>query len=120
MASMLQLPISQRSNAAPVKHMKPQSQILRQLGAHRRAEMPARVRPTHPETDFAYQATSSNFGVANTKLQHSATPFRHLSQDFLAQEMKRDYVKEAFCFLVIVGLSAWPIGLMVSALSQLK
>ena len=82
--------------------------------------MTARLRLSHPATDFAYQATSSNFGDAKTKLQRSAMPFRHLSQDFLAQEMKRDYLKEAFCFLVIVGLSAWPIGLMVTALSQLK
>jgi hypothetical protein len=82
--------------------------------------MPARLHLTNPATDFAYQATGGNFGIANNRLQHSAPPFRHLSQDFLAEEMKRDYLKEAFCFLIIVGLSAWPIASMVSALSQLK
>ena len=82
--------------------------------------MPARLRLTQPATDFAYQTTGADFGIANNRVRHSATPFRHLSQDFLAEEMKRDYLKEAFCFLAIVGLSAWPIASMVSALSQLK
>jgi len=100
--------------------MKPQSQIFRQFGAQRRAEIPARLRHTHPSTDFAYQKTGAGFGIAKNRGRHAATPFRHLSQDFLAEEMKRDYVKEAFCFVLMVGISAWPIALMVSALSQLK
>jgi hypothetical protein len=100
--------------------MKPQSQISRQFGAHRRAEMPARVRPIHPATDFAFRTTGGNFGVANNQLRYPATPFHHLSQDFLAEEMKREYLKEAFFFLIIVGLSAWPIASMMSALSLLK
>lgn len=82
--------------------------------------MPARARPTHPATDFTYQTTGRNFGGGSNRLQYSATPFRLLSQDFLAEEMKRDFLKEAFCFIIIVGLSAWPIASMVSALSLLK
>lgn len=82
--------------------------------------MPARLRLTRPATDFHYQTSGGNFGVANNHLQHSRPRFRHLSQDFLNEEMKRDYLKEALCFLVIVGLSAWPIGSMVHALSLLK
>ena len=82
--------------------------------------MPAGPRLPQPATDFAYQTTGADFGIAKNRVQHSAPPFRHLSQDFLAQEMKRDYLKEAFCFLIIVALSAWPIASMVSALSLLK
>lgn len=82
--------------------------------------MPARLRLPYPATDFAYQTTGADFGIANNRVKHSATPFRQLSQDFLAEEMKRDYVKEALCFLIIVGLSAWPIASMVNALSLLK
>lgn len=82
--------------------------------------MPAPSRLTHPATDFAFQTTGADFGIANSPVRHAAPPFRHLSQEFLAEEMKRDYLKEAFCFLIIVSLSAWPIGLMVSALSLLK
>ena len=82
--------------------------------------MPARPRLTQPATDFAYQTTGADFAIAKKSVRHSAPPFRHLSQDFLVEEMRRDYVKEAFCFLIIVGLSAWPIASMVSALSLLK
>ena len=77
--------------------------------------MPASSYPKHPITDFAYQTTGADFRV-----RQAAPPFRNLSKEFLAQEMKRDYLTEAVCFLVIVGLSAWPITSMVHALSLLK
>jgi hypothetical protein len=77
--------------------------------------MPTAAYRKHPTTDFAYQTTGADFRV-----QQAAPPFRNLSKEFLAQEMKRDYLSEALCFLVIVGLSAWPIGSMVRALSLLK
>ncbi|HEY6071399.1 MAG TPA: hypothetical protein VIU85_08510 [Chthoniobacterales bacterium] len=80
--------------------------------------MPARLRS--PATDFAYQTTGADFGIAPNSIQHPVTPFRLLSQDFLTAEMKRDYRKEAFCFLIIAGLAAWPIASMVNALSLLK
>ena len=82
--------------------------------------MPAAVRLNHPATDFAYQATGGDYRVATTRLQHSAPSFRNLSKDFLAGEMKRDYLAEAVCFLIMVSLSAWPIASMVRALSFLK
>jgi hypothetical protein len=66
-------------------------------------------------TDFRYQTTGADFRV-----RQAAPPFRNLSKEFLAQEMKRDYLSEALCFLVLVGLSAWPIASMVHALSLLK
>jgi hypothetical protein len=77
--------------------------------------MPTAADRKHPITDFAYQATGANFRV-----QQAAPAFRNLSKEFLAEEMKRDYLQEAICFLVIVGLSAWPIGSMVRAISLLK
>lgn len=33
--------------------------------------------------------------------------------------MKRDYLTEAFCFVIIVSVSAWPIVSMIRALSAL-
>ena len=77
--------------------------------------MPTASYRKYPITDFGYQTTGADFRV-----QHSAPPFRNLSKRFLAEEMKRDYLSEAICFLVIVGLSAWPIASMVQALSLLK
>jgi hypothetical protein len=76
--------------------------------------MPTAAHRKHPITDFGYQTTGTDFRV------QKAPAFRNLSKEFLAQEMKRDYLQEAICFLVIVGLSAWPIGSMVRALSLLK
>jgi hypothetical protein len=76
--------------------------------------MPTASYRKHPITDFGYQTTGADFR------QQAAPPFRNLSKEFLAQEMKRDYLREALCFLVIVGLSAWPIASMVQAMSLLK
>jgi hypothetical protein len=115
---MLQHSILQCSNTAPYNYMKPQSQISPQLGAHRGEEMPAQLR-RQPATDFHYQATGADFRAGTDRLQ--ATPsFRDLSTEFLGTEMKRDYLAEAFCFLIIVSVSAWPIVSMVRALSLLR
>jgi hypothetical protein len=100
--------------------MKPQSQISRQFGSHRGEKMPVGLRPGHPATDFDYQASGADFRGTNDRRQRSTRSFRDLSNEFLAAEMKRDYLVEAFCFLIIVGVSAWPIVSMVRALSLLK
>ena len=48
-----------------------------------------------------------------------APGFRNLSYEFLGAETRRSYVAEALFFAIIVGVSVWPIALMVQALSQL-
>jgi hypothetical protein len=108
------------SKRCAYKYMKPQSQTSRQFGSRRRHEMPGGLRLKHPPTDFHYQATGADFRVANDRLQRSTASFRDLSNEFLGVEMKRDYLIEAFCFLIIVSVSAWPIISMVRALSLLK
>jgi hypothetical protein len=100
--------------------MKPQSEVSRQFGSHRGEEMPVGLRPTQPATDFHYQATGADVRAANARVRSSKPSFRDLSNEFLAAEMKRDYLTEAFCFLIMVGVSAWPIVSMVRALSLLK
>jgi hypothetical protein len=100
--------------------MKPQSQIPRQFGSHRGEEMPLGARLPHPVTDCHYQATGADFRVANRPFQPSTPSFRDLSNQFLDEEMKRDYLAEAFCFLIMVSVSVWPIVSMVRALSFLK
>ena len=82
--------------------------------------MPAGLRPARPATDFHYQATGGDFRLPNNRLQPSTPSFRDLSSEFLASEMRRDYLTEAFCFLIIVGVSAWPIVSMVRACSLLR
>ncbi len=86
--------------------------------------MPRGLSLKHPITDCPYHPASDDLRAASTHLNLSVPSagrsFRHLSNDFLRAEMKRDYVSEALCFLIIVGVSAWPIVSMVRALSLLK
>ena len=96
--------------------MKPLSPITRQRGSHLQ----------HPVVDAQYHAANTNFRAAGDRpklspaLPSPSPSFRNLSSEFLSTEMKRDYVAEAFCFLIIVSLSAWPIVSMVRAFSLLK
>ena len=48
-----------------------------------------------------------------------APGFRNLSYEFLGAETRRNYVAELFFFAIIVGVSVWPIALMVQALGEL-
>ena len=118
-----QLLISQCSNTAHT-YMKPTPQISRQFGSHRGEHLPAGSRPKLPLIDYNYQATGNDFRVGNDRHQQS-TPalspsFRQLSSEFLSGEMKRDYLAEAACFVIMISMSAWPIVSMVRALSWLK
>jgi hypothetical protein len=104
--------------------MKPQSQISRQFGSHRGEELPAGLRLKHPAIDCQYQTTGGDFRVATDRNKQSTPavvpPLRKLSSEFLAGEMKRDYLTEALCFVIMISVSAWPIVSMVRALSWLK
>jgi hypothetical protein len=104
--------------------MKPLSQISHERKSRRGEEMPAGLRLTHPVTDSNYQPTSGDFRVATDRLKPSTSALspslRHLSSEFLAGEMKRDYLTEAACFVIMISVSAWPIVSMVRALSWLK
>jgi len=86
--------------------------------------MPAGLRPKHPATNCQYQPIGGDFRVASDRIKQSTpavTPsLRKLSSEFLAGEMKRDYLTEALCFVIMISVSAWPIASMVRALSWLK
>lgn len=103
--------------------MKPVYQLSAQRRSHRGEETPAGQRSKHPVTDYQFHAPAGNFRGANDRLQLAppvlAPSFRHLSSEFLATEMKRDYLAEASFFAVIVGVSAWPIVSMLQAVAQL-
>ena len=66
-----------------------------------------------------YRATGGVFRGCSDRLR-LVPSFRDLSSEFLATEMKRDYLAEAFLFAIIVGISAWPIVSMFQALAQLN
>jgi hypothetical protein len=100
------------------KYMKPLSQISRQPRLHRSEEAPVAARSAYPVTDHHYHANRGVLRAADARLK-LAPSFRDLSSDFLATEMKRDYLAEAAFFAIIVGVSAWPIVSMFQALSLL-
>lgn len=85
--------------------------------------MPLERRSKHPVTDYHFQAPAGGLRGANDRLQIAppalAPSFRHLSREFFAREMKRDYLAEASFFAVFVGVSAWPIVSMLQALAHL-
>lgn len=85
--------------------------------------MPAAPRSKQPATDCHFHAPAGDLRGANDRRQLTppavAPSFRHLSREFLATEMKRDYLAEASFFAVFVGVSAWPIVSMLQALTQL-
>ena len=120
---MLPAPISAVLEHCPDKnYMKPLSQIS-VLRSHRDEQAPAGLRPKHPVTDYHYHQNGGDLRAANNRRKLSppvlAPSFRDLSSEFLATEMKRDYLAEALFFAVIVGVSAWPIVSTVEAMGQL-
>ena len=103
--------------------MKPLSQLIAKRRSHRGEEAPVGLRPTHPVLDYHFHAPAGDLRGANDRLQLEppalAPSFRELSSEFLATEMKRDYLAEALFFAVMVGISAWPMVLMIQAMGQL-
>jgi len=98
--------------------MKPQSKIS---GAPKsfRGEAPVFALPSPlPATDYHYLGSSGEFRGRDGSRNAPVLPsFHQLSTDFIRSEMKRDYLEEAVCFLIIVAISTWPIVSMLRALT---
>jgi hypothetical protein len=45
--------------------------------------------------------------------------FRQLSSKFFGGETSREFAAEVICFLLIAGVSAWPVFSMVAALARM-
>jgi len=103
--------------------MKPNSQISRQLERLDEDVSSPRPRSTHPLTDYQFHLPASEVRSAGSSRKLSrpvfAPGFRDLSNEFLGAETTRSYVAEVLFFVIIVGVSAWPIVSMVRALAQL-
>jgi hypothetical protein len=102
--------------------MKSLSQVSRQTGRLRGEQSPFGSRLNQPVTDYHFQAAGSEVkSGSGHKLSRPvfAPGFRDVSNDFLRTEAKRNYAAEVLFFVIIVGVSTWPIVSMVQALSQL-
>lgn len=100
--------------------MKPISKISSEQRSRRGGDLPAKLRVSHPAIDCHYQAIGDFRVASQAKAPAPSASLRHLSSGFLATESKREYLMEALCFVIMVGVSAWPIVLAVRALSLLK
>jgi hypothetical protein len=73
-----------------------------------------------PLTDYSFQATadakSSSSGILPAR---QATAFHKLSGEFFGVEARRDYLAELLLFIVITGISAWPIISAMIAVTRL-
>jgi hypothetical protein len=101
--------------------MKPNSQLSR-LPARRDGERPAmQLHSSQPRIDYHFHTNEMPAGSQGSKISPPvfAPGFRNLSNEFLGAETTRSFVAEALFFAIIVGVSVWPIALMVQALGQL-
>jgi hypothetical protein len=73
-----------------------------------------------PLIDYSFQATAD--AKASSSAAHSATKrpaFHKLSSEFFGAETSRDYIAELLFFILITGISAWPIMSAVVAIIRL-
>jgi hypothetical protein len=90
--------------------MKPTSQISSNHQACR----------SFPLTDYNFQATADAKSNSSAVLPGTkATAFHKLSSDFFGAETRRDYIAELLFFILITGISAWPVILAVVAVTRL-
>lgn len=85
--------------------------------------MPPGKRRPQPSNDYRYYTGGGDFWRPNRFKGTSLRPwtsYRRLSTGLLAAEIKREYLIEAICFVIIAAVSAWPIATMVHAFSFLK
>jgi hypothetical protein len=100
--------------------MKPLFQFPTPQRSRRGDELPSESRSSCPSIDRHYHAPGDFHAVTRAKKTTPSVSLRQLSNGFFAKETKRDYLLEALCFVIMIGVSAWPIGLAIRALSLLK
>ena len=104
--------------------MKPTPQTSSTQWRSRHDSGVSRQHRNFPVTDHSFQSSTEQYGsvraLPRTANHVSALrKFRRLSSEFLSGETSRDYVKEIILFIVIAGVSAWPIFSMIRALARL-
>ncbi|MDB6147267.1 MAG: hypothetical protein JWO45_931 [Spartobacteria bacterium] len=101
--------------------MKPTPQDTAQDPSARYDRDPQRSAHAELLTDYSYQTTAqaieTSAAVAEVQSSEVRT-FRHISRDFFNGEAHREYIKEAFLFLGISGVAAWPLSVVVHQLTQ--
>jgi len=100
--------------------MKPTPQISHTQRASRHDNRAQRKHPNSPLTNYNYRPTAKNQVSSSAGRPATKLPaFHKLSSEFFAAESSRDYIAELFFFILITGIAAWPVVLMLIAVTRL-
>ena len=100
--------------------MKTKPQIDHNQRGSRRDDRAQRSQRNLLLTDYCYQATVEVKSSSSAVLPATKTPgFHKLSSEFFGTETKRDYLAELLGFILITGISAWPIISAMVAVTRL-
>jgi hypothetical protein len=73
-----------------------------------------------PLTDYAFKATADAKASSSAVRPATKVPaFHKLSSEFFGAEASRDYVAEFSVFMLITGISVWPIISALVAVTRL-
>jgi hypothetical protein len=73
-----------------------------------------------PLTDYNFHANAETQTSSSATLSAAKSPaFHKISGEFFGAEAIRNHIVELFLFVLIAGLSAWPIISMIVALIRL-
>lgn len=101
--------------------MKPTPQISSAKGASRRDSRAGDDQQSLPLTDYDFQSTGETAGTSNaiaeqTHAGRELRTFRQVSREFFGAEASIAYVTEAFFFVSISAVAAWPMTVMMHQL----
>ncbi len=100
--------------------MKPILQINHEQRGSRRDNRARRSHQSFPLTDYNYHPTAETQANSSADWQATKSPaFHKLSSEFLGTEASRDYVAELLFFVLITGITAWPIMSMLIAVVRM-
>ena len=99
--------------------MKPTPQISSNQPSSRR-DSGARHDRSFPLTDYAFKATVDAKSSSSAVLSARKAPaFHRLSSEFFDAEASRDYIAEFSMFMLMTGISVWPIISALVAVTRL-
>ena len=102
--------------------MKPNSQISRQSDRRNDERSSFRFGSNHPLIEYQFRTSLGERQLSGAGASHKQpvfAAFRALSDKFFRTEAKQEYILEALFFAIIVAISAWPIGSMIKALTEM-
>jgi hypothetical protein len=79
-----------------------------------------RASRSFPLTDYSFQATGEAPTTSSAVFpEKKLRAFWRVSSEFFGAEASRDYIAELLFFIVITGISAWPIVSAIVAVTRL-